>query len=65
MVFHPGEAVRHGDGRVGTNAVGYKQPAPQNHITFDGELDILSLHRPLLPGVFMRHNTHDACTSSE
>ncbi len=57
VLLHTGEPVGHRDGRMGTGAVGYKQPAPQNDIAFGGELDALSLNHPsLLPGACKRHN---------
>ena len=51
---------------MGTGAVGDKQPAPQNHVVFGGELDVLSLnHLSLLPGVYKRHNIDNVRTASE
>ncbi len=65
VVLHPRKAVRHGDGRVWAWAVRHKQPTPQHHIALGGELDVLSLHDPLLPEAVKRHNIHDVRTSSE
>ena len=36
VFLHPGEAVRHRDGRKWARAIGHKQPAPQRHGAFGG-----------------------------
>ena len=61
VFLHAGEAVRHGDGRMWSRAVGHKQPAPQCHVTFDGELDILSPHCSSALLVPSRSTTSTVC----
>ena len=63
VFLHPGKAVRHGDTRMWSRAVGHKQPTPQNRIAFDGELDILSLHHHC--SFHAPYNNHLVCTASE
>ena len=66
VLLHTGEPVGHRDGRMGTGAVGYKQPAPQNHIVFGGELDVLFLnHLRSFQRSFKRHNINDVRAASE
>jgi hypothetical protein len=66
VFLHPGKAVCHGDARMRSRAVGHKQPAPQGHVTVDGELDVLPLdHDLLLPRPFMRDNIEHVCAASE
>ena len=66
MLLHTGEPVGHRDGRMGTGAVGYKQPAPQIDIVFGGELDVLFLnHLRSFQRSFKRHNINDVRAASE
>jgi hypothetical protein len=51
---------------MGTGAVGYKQPAPQNDIVFGGELDVLFLnHLRSFQRSFKWHNINDVRAASE
>jgi hypothetical protein len=66
VFLHTGEAVGHRDGRMGTGAVGDKQPAPQNYVVFGGELDVLFLnHFRSFQRSVKLHNIDDARTASE
>ena len=66
VLLHTGEPVGHRDGRMRTGAVGHKQPAPQNHIVFGGELDVLFLNHPRsFQRSFKWHNINDVRTASE
>jgi hypothetical protein len=64
VFLHPGEAVRHRDGRKLARAIGHKKPAPQFHAAFGVELDVFSVHVPLL-SVRKRHNIHDVRVASQ